>query len=365
MGGNTGDGFEKNLGEHPKSTIGGSSEGRMGHRWAFRAGIYAPFPGEEADDTATHAAVRHLERLHAEMQLLDELQSMPRTGDGMPEKDMSQCVYCGPRDDRDKRTAQPGLPPPPETPEAEAARHQAMAERMLHLLTETNLGLSTLSIAFDTTSGSAPGAKRTSAAVVPPREPSRAQEIPSRPPSHRQHVPTPAPARREAHVQPRGPMSESRKRQQQREACLAHALPARQHTGDTPTLRNERYRPELVRVAGEVVRAQATVDPTSPPPPGGGGGDAAARRELCAGCRQSKRRAQRLIRKYGFCFRCLRKHLVNLGELRSCGQCRRLRGKEDYFLYDRHGAQQKETQACASCRWRKRGKCELLCGRPD
>lgn len=191
--------------------------------------------------------------------------------------------------------------------------------------------------------------------------------------------------------------------ERQRRARLAHALQARHHTGDTPPMRGEWYRRELARV--EVAREQATADRAAGPPRGGGdeGGknagarrdrhrrrrrdriqeagrrpaetrtaaaavrddEATATRELCAGCHQSKRHAKKLIRKYGFCFRCLRKHLVKMDELRSCVECRCLRVKEDYFRDATSGAKQGEVRVCAFCRWRKKGKCEFLCGRVD
>ncbi|KAK8139598.1 hypothetical protein PG984_000721 [Apiospora sp. TS-2023a] len=86
----------------------------------------------------------------------------------------------------------------------------------------------------------------------------------------------------------------------------------------------------------------------------------------CPCCRKYRPTYSELIDAYGFCFHCLRQHLVEAGELLKCPSCRRLQTRQDFMKYDRDGlVVERRTAECLGCQWRHKKGAKLsaaLCG---
>ncbi|KAK8032976.1 hypothetical protein PG991_002374 [Apiospora marii] len=86
----------------------------------------------------------------------------------------------------------------------------------------------------------------------------------------------------------------------------------------------------------------------------------------CPGCQKHRPTFSELIEAYGFCFYCLRRHLVAAGELLKCPSCRRLQARQDFMKYDNDGLVVEErTAECMECQWRHKRGTKLsaaLCG---
>lgn len=86
----------------------------------------------------------------------------------------------------------------------------------------------------------------------------------------------------------------------------------------------------------------------------------------CPCCHKHRPTYSELIEAYGFCFHCLRRHLVAAGELLKCPSCRRLQTRQDFVKYDRDGlVVERRTAECLGCQWWHRKGAKLsaaLCG---
>ncbi|KAK8083330.1 hypothetical protein PG996_002111 [Apiospora saccharicola] len=86
----------------------------------------------------------------------------------------------------------------------------------------------------------------------------------------------------------------------------------------------------------------------------------------CPCCKKYRPTYSELIDAYGFCFHCLRQHLVAAGELLKCPSCRRLQTRQDFMKYDRDGlVVERRTTECLGCQWRHKKGAKLsaaLCG---
>ncbi|KAK7952250.1 uncharacterized protein PG986_007978 [Apiospora aurea] len=83
--------------------------------------------------------------------------------------------------------------------------------------------------------------------------------------------------------------------------------------------------------------------------------------ETCPACGKHRPTHSELIEAYGFCFHCLRRHLVAAGELLKCPSCRRLQARQDFMTYDSDGLiVRPRTEVCMSCRWRQRNGAKKL-----
>ncbi|KAK8048769.1 hypothetical protein PG994_010499 [Apiospora phragmitis] len=89
----------------------------------------------------------------------------------------------------------------------------------------------------------------------------------------------------------------------------------------------------------------------------------------CPACGKHRPTYSELIEAYGFCFHCLRRHLMAAGELLKCPSCRQLLTRQDFMKYDRDGlVVKRRTEECVGCQWRHRNGAKklsaVLCGGP-
>ncbi|KAK8042239.1 hypothetical protein PG993_006762 [Apiospora rasikravindrae] len=89
--------------------------------------------------------------------------------------------------------------------------------------------------------------------------------------------------------------------------------------------------------------------------------------ETCPACGKHRPTYSELIEAYGFCFHCLRRHLVAAGELLKCPSCRRLQARQDFMTYNSDGlVVRRRTEVCMGCQWRHRNGAKklgaVLCG---